>query len=153
MQQFLELINDEKNLNPHLLELLILPAVAVAYAARCIESIDLQFEHLEFHVDNDGNEFVVVKFLRHKNKKDKKWSEVIIRGALQIKIIKRYIACFPQDKRTGRFYRALMWKNGEIVATQNVRGRNHFGDYGQQIAETIGKVLDLGEKITGSKYT
>ena len=103
--------------------------------------MNLAFEHIEFHTDREGKDFVIIKFLRAKNKDDQKWSEVIIRGELQIKIIRRYISCFPEDKRTGRFYRELMLKNGKIHGTQNNRGRNYFGDYGQQIANLIGKDL------------
>jgi len=51
--------------------------------------------------------------------------------------------------RISESYRELMLKNGKIHGTQNNRGRNYFGDYGQQIANLIGKDLASGEKLTG----
>lgn len=150
---------DTDNLCPPILTAITHASLAVAYGARNIESLNLQWSHIQIITDQNGNDIILVKYKRAKAKEAEKWSEITIRGHLQVKIIKTYMKCFTSQQieakdKEGRcrFYRKLQYNKynkNKIEGTDIVIGKDQFAKMIQLLADTIGKKSENGNKVKG----
>jgi hypothetical protein len=53
-------------------------------------------------------------------------------------MLKLYVACFPPDKRKGRFLRHLKRRNGQLECTEQKFGRHAAQEFPKIIAQALG---------------
>ena len=69
-------------------------------------------------------------------------------------MLKLYVACFPPDKRTGRFLRHLKRRNGQLECTEQKFGRHAVQEFPKIIAQALlvdGKVSFFQFDLVGEK--
>ena len=154
VDRFYRMINTE-TVTPELLSELVLASCAVPYAARNIESKQLQFEDLR-RIEDKGCAIYILKYMRKKQKGSPCLNEAFITGSLQVSILDRYIHCFPEEDRKGTFYRKLIYKkqSADIIGTKSNIGKNVLATYGRRIATRLGMDEEFVKKATGfhTKY-
>ena len=72
---------------------------------------------------------------------NKKKTQFAITDPLLIDCLVKYVACFPEEEREGRFFRYLRMDKvtGKLVGTKNVIGINSIGKVPMHIAGYVGK--------------
>ena len=121
----------------------VVSVIAFFGVLRCAEYAEVDFEDIDTSLVNSAKPMIVIQNVERRKNVVCEVSSFGIAHPVAIKIILKYIACFPVDNRRG----FLLYKLTEnMKATKQKIGKNTIGDYGKQIAGYLG--LDEPSRYT-----
>lgn len=120
--------------------------VAVSFAARGIEAMMIEWDDLKYLKEE---KIFHLEFERRKARSIRQESEnhCLITRSLEVAAILLYMDCFPEEKKTGRFFKYLCDTDTTPIGTLRQIGKNSVAQFGKTIASFL-KLPDH-EKYTG----
>ena len=97
------------------------------------EHQDCDFEDFDF----TRTDVIDFRFEREKQNGTTTVTNIVITDPICIDMLKLYVACFPPDKRKGRFLRHLKRRNGQLEYTEQKFGRHAAQEFPKIIAQAL----------------